>query len=138
MSWASFEKVRASKMPTKSRATCSSTLALTSTITDVTGASVTVTLTRALNYIAWGVFDAQAVVSAAGSTAVGYLAVDGSQLTEQAVYRQLTSGERGTVAQVWDGSLAAGSHTLKLQGSATAGQFQFNATHTTLTILWFG
>lgn len=139
MSWASFEKVRASKFPTPSRATASATLNLTSTITDVTGASVTVTLTRTMNYIAWGVFDGEAVIGSSTTLAIGYLAVDGSQQTEQAIFRALTNGERDTVSQVWSGTLAAGSHTLKLQGwSAGSSQFRFNQTHTTLTILWFG
>lgn len=131
-------KLYASELPFVSRAVASSLLALTSTITDVPGATVTNVLSRNLNFIAWGVFDTE-TLAAATTTAIGYLYIDGAAEAEQALLKDTVSGERATIAQVWTGSLGAGSHTLTLRGSAVvSSQFRFNATHTTLTILWFG
>lgn len=109
----------------------------TTTVTDITGASVTFnTVQSAANVVIWGVFDTS-VVSTGASLASGSCTVDGVAQTAQALTQLITSGIRGTVAQIWTATLSgSGSHTIKLRGNlnAAAGSATFNQTHTTITV----
>ncbi|MEU2149310.1 hypothetical protein ABZ741_34060 [Streptomyces globisporus] len=102
-------------------ATGSSNLVLTTTDTDVPGASVTLTTgTANAIYVAHGVFcfDAGGAVTDFGS---GILNVDGAQASGNARWSGEVGTDFGTDTQLWTGTLpAAGSHTLKLQGSRSA------------------
>lgn len=74
--------------------------ATTSTVTDITGASVTFnTVQSAASVVIWGVFDIT-TTSAATSTAVGHCSVDGTDQTAQALWQLATATARGTVIQV--------------------------------------
>lgn len=120
-------------------AVCSSALALTATITDVPGCSVTIE-TEAANavYIAYGVFDMEQLAASTTTIAVGILDVDGTDDTRQAIFQGLADNSRATVAQVWTGVLAsAGSHTFKLQGQRAGGADgvkRVNNVHTSITV----
>lgn len=110
--------------------------ATTSTVTDITGASVTFnTVQIAANVVIWGVFDIT-TTSAATSTAVGHCSVDGTDQTAQALWQLVTATARGTIIQVWSATLSgSGSHTIKLRGAVTGGGTgTFSMLHTTITV----
>lgn len=118
-------------------AVCSVTLALSGSVQDVAGCSVTF-VTEAANaaFIAYGVFD-MSMGATSNSTGVGILDVDGTDESRQAIFNGQTSGVRASVMQVWNGVLAAaGSHTFKLQAQRAvgAGAINVNTTHTTITV----
>jgi len=109
----------------------------TTTLTDLTGATVTFSTTHA-NVICTvtGIFDVSLNTAAAAAT--GHLSVDGSDQTTQAILTMTTATQRATIAQCWTIALAAaGSHTLKLRGalSASAGSYTFFHPHTTINAL---
>ncbi|MEO3923017.1 hypothetical protein ABGB07_03925 [Micromonosporaceae bacterium B7E4] len=128
--------------PVTYEAAASSSLDITdsTTISDITGASVTLT-TAAANAIAIvdGTFDCNVITTNASTLMLGRLNVDGSDQTAQATYAMDTA-LRGTVTQTWRVTLAsAGSHTLKLRGSLSAasgrGVFTFQNTKIQIMIL---
>lgn len=91
------------------------TQAITTTETDLLNASVTITTTAAsATWIVVGAFD----FSHSGGTdvAIGRLSVDGVTQAGEA-HVQCASQCRMTVAQVWRGTVSAGSHTFKLRGA---------------------
>lgn len=119
------------------------------TWTDCTGASVTVTPTETTTYLVWGVFD----INGNGSAAVvfdpigtadavdvysGALNVEGTREAEFAIFAPAHPDQRATVTQMWVLVLAAGTHTLKLQGQRTSGtgsaQFDVNTTITSAAV----
>lgn len=114
-------------------ATASASLTVTTTATDIAGATVNITTTAA-NAVAFvtGIFDLQ---NTGADTFVGMLDVDGAIQAGQAI----SSGAgRNTVAQTWVVTLAtAGAHTLKLVGSkvGAASVVTCNSTHTKITAL---
>lgn len=89
-----------------------SSFTVTTSLADVTSASITLTTTRANTVVlVWAVFDVQSTGTTDEFT--GGLAVDGVYQTCSAFWR--ATGE-GSVAQNYAITLAAtGSHTLKLQ-----------------------
>ena len=114
----------------------SGALTLTTTVTDVPGATITLnTLTANAVYKAWAVFDMVVVTAATGNNMNGYLSVDGAQQTAVAAH-EMVAADLDTVAQQWRGTLAtAGSHTLKLRGNrSAAGDGTIAAAHTTLIV----
>lgn len=109
----------------------------TTTVTDITGATVTFnTVQSAATVTVWGVFDTSVNTSGA-SLASGSCWVDGVSQTPQAIFQLITSGLRATITQVWTATLSgSGSHTIKLRGNlnSAAGSASFNQTHTTITV----
>lgn len=99
----------------------SSSLALTTTLQDVAGTSVTFTLPTA-SVVRVSVtfdFDGNTAVTA-GDIALGYLSVDGSNQTEACLLKFTTNSARSTVSRTFRLVLGAGSHTLKLQAANNA------------------
>jgi hypothetical protein len=123
-------------------AIASSDLDLTTTDTDVAGATVTFTTTRPnARYMCIGTFYFSALL-ANSSIASGKLSVDGA--TNQSRFANFTGSntvpDRGTMSQTWVGTLAsAGSHTLKLRGVhlTTSNAVRVNSSHTTITVMVF-
>lgn len=109
----------------------------TTTITDITGATVTFsTVQTAATVLVWGVFDTS-VNTAGASLATGSCSIDGTQQTAFAIAQLQTVGTRYTIAQLWTATLSgSGSHTIKLRGNlnTAAGSATFNQTHTTVTV----
>lgn len=121
-------------------AACTADTALTGTVVDITGATVTfsTTFANAKARVSW-VADLDATNATAAIAAV-YLAVDGvDQAAPMAIAEQGTSNDsRYTVAQQSTVTLAAaGSHTIKLRGRVVSGTGTVTAkqTHTTLRIV---
>lgn len=118
-------------------AACSGNLTTSSaTPADIAGATVTFTTAQAnASVMVIGVFDM--TTSSTGGNGVGTCVLDGSTQSGQAVHGLVTTSDRDTVSQVWNVTLSsAGTHTIKLQGSATAsGTVVFSNTHTTITVL---
>lgn len=140
--FASGETVTAAKLnrvqPTTYDAACSSSLTLSTTETDVTGATITLT-TVAANaiYIARGVFDFDVATLSAANYCQGRLAVDGVTSTREANMDMFTV-KRGQGVQQWRGTLAAaGSHTLKLRAAklGAGGASGALLTHTTIQVI---
>lgn len=122
-------------------AICTADLSLTSTETDVTGASVTVTAqTNSAQYLATAGFRFDKTATASTSFGIGLLNVDGASDAERAIAR-LNSAVVDTrnIAQTWRGTLTAGSHTFKLRGSCvTSSIWSIISTDTKLTVVVFG
>lgn len=116
-------------------AACSSNLATASaTPADVVGASVTITTAQTNTSVTViGVFDM--TTTSTGGNGIGTCVVDGSTQSGEAIHALATLNDRDTVMQVWSVTLStAGSHTIKLQGSATStGTVTISSTHTTIT-----
>ncbi|HEY9418239.1 MAG TPA: hypothetical protein VIQ30_26050 [Pseudonocardia sp.] len=121
-------------------AACSAPLDLTTAEADVAGATVTVATTKPnARYVAHGSFYMSA---ATGGSAVasGKLMVDGVAQAAKANFTGPNTLDRASVAQTWRGTLAAaGNHTLKLRGVASAvgagnGAFRINTGDTTITV----
>ena len=134
-------KIRASAQPRPYllSAACSSQLMQsTTTVTAITGATLTfTTVTANANVMITGVF--WIVTATAGSgTAVGHCHVDGADQAAQALWALSTLSASGTVSQTWNVSLATpGSHTINLLGalSSASGVASFNPTDTNITAL---
>jgi hypothetical protein len=101
-------------------AVCSSALTVTTTETDVDGASVTFTTAAdGAVYVVEGIFDIIVDTASAGVNVLGRCAVDGVPQTASAPY-EMNATDRGPANQVWRGTLgSAGSHTIKLRASKT-------------------
>jgi len=115
----------------------SSNLSLGAADVLVPGTQITVTVANLARYNATGIFDFDE--TGAGTTVcLGRLYVDGANHSSnaQALLEVTTTNDRATVAQQWDGTLSAGSHTLELRGarSAANGSQVANATHTCLRV----
>lgn len=114
---------------TRDRVRASGNVSLMSTtITDITGATVTLNLTEDSYVDVIGVFDVQATSAAGGPVFKGFLNVDGSDNADPAFYRSNSSNERMMVCMTWGLTLAAGSHTIKLRGQNQTGSGQFDVT----------
>lgn len=103
----------------------------------VPGTQITVLVVNSARYTAMGIFDFDETVL--GTTVcLGKLYVDGANHASnaQALFEVTTTNDRATVAQMWDGTLTAGSHTLELRGarSAAAGTQLINSLHTCLRV----
>ncbi|MGC5331000.1 hypothetical protein [Micromonospora sp. DT62] len=112
---------------------------MTSTVTDVPGASITLSTTTAgARYIVDGSFDISQLATT-NNDITGWLDVDGALAGRAVSIGGQVFGDRATGAQTWVGTLpAAGSHTFKLRASTTtAGQYQVNQTNTSLVIMIF-
>lgn len=108
--------------PTPYEVTASGNLALTTTETDVPGASIALT-TAAANavYVATGTFSFD-ITSANTNFGEGILHVDGAQASGNARWSGEVTTDFGPAVQQWSGTLAtAGAHTLKLRGVMSAG-----------------
>jgi hypothetical protein len=126
------------KHPFQVAAAASANLTMTTTtVTDITGATVTFnTVQAAATVLVWGVFDTS-VTSSGASLATGSCYVDGVAQTPAAIAQLQTVGTRYTIGQVWTATLSgSGSHTIKLRGNlnTAAGTAIFNQTHTTITV----
>lgn len=101
--------------------TCSAGLTLTTTPTDVTGATVTVSVVGANAYAIVTASVQFTVTGAAGITLSAVLLVDGvSQAALGSVRDSADNIHDQTTCYTWKIPLTAGSHTLKLQGSKSA------------------
>lgn len=103
---------------------------------DITGATVTFTVLVASYLWVMASFDIDPATI--NNIFVGYLNVDGANQTQQVVKGAPTAGNnRAVCAQSWLISLAAGSHTIKLQGSRAsgAGSATFAKPHTGFTYM---
>lgn len=122
--------------PTTYAARATGTLAVTSTVTDVAGATVTFdTVAANAIYTVHATFDIGQIATTTNDC-FGRLSVDGVLSSELAIYGGQVSSDRATVGQIWRGTLASsGSHTIKLQASTTSiNQFQVFITHTGLIV----
>ena len=101
--------------PVSYSAAGSGTVVASSTNADVPSASITLTTeTAGAVYKAWCVWDFN-TTAAPGASSTGRLALDGVGQSPLATFRGDNSAERGTVGQVYRGTVAsAGSHTFKL------------------------
>jgi hypothetical protein len=107
------------------------TLTMTTSAQDLTGTSLTFSVVYACTVMIYACFDVTMIAAAvtAGDVFVGTCVVDGGTVSGEA---HLNAG-RATVFQEWEVALAAGSHTIKLQGQVTAttgGATTTGATHT--------
>lgn len=141
MSVAAGQKIRASMLnrlqPVFYQAGLTATQGLTTTTTDLAGASVTFSTTTAnAFFVVFGtfVFD---ITSAATSFAQGKVAVDGVTQTNIVRWAAEVNTDFDTATQTWTGTLAAaGSHTIKLQADLSAGAtMQCLGTHTQLLVM---
>lgn len=116
-------------------AVCSLNLSTASaTPADVVGASVTITTTQAnASVLVIGVFDM--TTTSTGGNGIGTCALDGVTQSGEAIHALATLNDRDTVMQQWLLTISTpGSHTIKLQGSATStGTVTISATHTTIS-----
>lgn len=101
--------------PTAYSATGSGTVAAGSTNADVTNATITLTTeTAGAVFKAWCTWDFNAT-GVPGGSSTARLAIDGVGQSPLATFRGDAANERGTVAQMYRGTVAsAGSHTFKL------------------------
>lgn len=116
----------------------SGNLTLSTSVQDVPGCTLTFSVAGAHAFVmVVGTFDFQPSVSSAGNNAVGYLTVDGSARSQQAIWTDNGANSRDTTPQSWIVPVAAGSHTVKLQANKTGagGTHTANSPHTTMTIL---
>lgn len=115
---------------TRGRVRASGNVSLTTnTIVDMTGATVTLNLTKDSYVDIIGIFDVQATV--ANAVFKGFLNVDGVNDADAAFYRSNSNNERMCVPMTWGLALAAGSHTIKLQVQNQSGSGQFDVTQGT-------
>jgi len=113
-------------------------LTLSTSVQDVAGCTITFSVSGAHAFAAVSAaFDFQPTISSAGINAVGYLTVDGSSRSQQAIWTDNGANSRQTTPQSWLVALSAGSHTLKLQANKTgaAGTHVANSPHTNMTVL---
>jgi hypothetical protein len=142
-SFAAGQRLQAANMPApyaQSAAASGDTTINSTTLTDLTGASITIsTRTTAATVFVTGTFDMQ--VSTTGTAiATGHCNVDGTDQTAQATSSLTTVGQRSTAVQTWVVTLSgATNHTIKLQGalSAASGSMNIRGTHTKLSIVVF-
>lgn len=137
------QRILAANMPapyTQGAASSGDVTINSTTLTDLTGASITITTrTAAATALVIGTFDMQ-VATTGTAIATGHCIVDGTDQTAQATGSLTTTGQRTTVAQTWTVTLSgATNHTIKLQGllSAASGSMNFRGTHTKLSIVVF-
>lgn len=141
---ASGQKLTAARLnalrPTVYDVACSADVALTGTVADITGASITFSTTTAgAKAICTWVADTDSTNATAAIASV-YLSIDGvDQAAPMTIMEQGTANDtRATVAQMSTVTLAsAGSHTIKLRGQRVSGTgtVTVKQTHTTLRIL---
>lgn len=121
---------------------CSANVDLSATEVDITGASVTFTTRANARYFCTGSFYFSSIAASA-QVAAGKLSIDGSIQPAVANFTGLnTVPDRVNSSQSWTGTLAAGSHTLKLRGQITTGTppqtgVRVNAGSTTILVLVF-
>lgn len=117
-------------------AACTLTAGITTSETDVTGATITLS-TAAANaiYQVTGIFYFNEIATT-NNDPQGKLSVDGVVSTRIATFGGQVAGDECTASQVWTGTLAsAGSHTLKLRVVAPAvSQWEIVATHTVIQV----
>jgi hypothetical protein len=125
------------KLVSKTSVIASGTVTLSTSAQDVPGVAVTVSVNAGALYTVDGVFDMEIQVTG-NATMAGLLDIDTVGQTAQAILDDAGVTPRATVAQNWDGSLTAGSHTFKLRAlkSAAVGTMRVN-THTTMRVcIW--
>ncbi len=115
-------------------------LTLSTTATDITGATVTfTTVNDDVDVLIIGTFDAQCNTVSGSTVIQGFCVVDGGAAESGvALFLATASAQRATVVQTWKVTLAAaGSHTIKLQGNKTAavGTYTIVQTHTKISVL---
>ena len=111
-----------------------SSINLGASAADLTGTSVTFTVAYACTIFVVASFDIHFTngtdIGVTGAVGVGTLVVDGVTQSGQCEF----NGQNASNAQVWQVPLAAGSHTIKLQGArlgpGPTGNIQTLATHT--------
>lgn len=117
-------------------AACTAALNLTTSLQDITGCSKTFSVVGAHSIaMCFATFDNASTVGTGNNVGVGSLVVDGSVQTGEAHWDDRTS--RTTAYQSWTVSLAAGSHTIKLQAKTGGGTQQIQTIHTKLTVIVF-
>lgn len=115
---------------------CTAALSLTTSLQDITGCSKTFSVVGAHSIaLCFATFDNASTVGTGNNVGVGSLVVDGSLQTGEAHWDDRTS--RTTAYQSWTVSLAAGSHTIKLQAKTGGGTQQLQTIHTKLTVIVF-
>lgn len=122
-------------------ASANSVQAMTGSLVDIAGTSLTVTTTYANTKVAiWAVFD---VDNNANGTIANWSVFVGTAVVDSVVQsgEAHATGPRMTCEQMWIATLAAaGSHTIKLQGKSSGGSSgcNTNPTHTKWHALVFG
>jgi hypothetical protein len=99
-------------------AKCSSAVTLTTSLQDITGATLTIVPAVAEIWIVTSIWDFFWSTANAGNVAVGSTVYDGVQETPQGTFQGNVVG-RATVAQVHRIAATAASHTIKLQAQKT-------------------
>jgi hypothetical protein len=120
--------------------TCTGATSLTGTAdTDITGCSVSVTPIIDSTAIVWATVDC--TMDTLNDIVIIELDVDGGDQANQIIFEAAVASDRQLGSQVWLVNLAAGAHTLKLQGhqnADTAAIATINPTHTRLMVLVIG
>jgi hypothetical protein len=103
----------------------------------VAGVTHTFVVANSARYMATGMFDFDETTTGA-TVCIGELFVDGvvHSSSSQALFQVIAATDRTTVAQQWEGTLTAGSHTLdsRVRRSVAAGTQVANTPHTTLRV----
>jgi hypothetical protein len=121
---------------TASNATASATLTLSTTQTDIAGATITVAMTSGQKALISGAIDFN-VTASGGGACTGYLVVNGTSQTAQIIWNPVTTG-RGTVGQQWVYTAASTTNfTFKLQAkkAVAAGTATAETPHCTITVM---
>lgn len=126
MAFLAGERITAARLnrlkPAVYSATGSSNLALTTTDTDISGATVTFTTdTDGATYSVIAVFSYD-ITSATTASTLGVCQLDGTPLSGQSRWSGEVGTDFGMAPQQWTGSVGtAGSHTFKLSASMSLG-----------------
>lgn len=117
-------------------ARASSQLTLSTTITDVAGATITRNSPVAETVLVMAAMDFNTSALGTGYS-TGFLDVDGVDQTGQVIGGRRSTLVRVTASQIWLVSVAAGSHTYKLQAYKTVndGTTTVEVTHTSIVII---
>lgn len=101
-------------------ATCSGAVTLTNANQDVTGATLSITPTVAELWEVTAIFDFRWTTAEAGQACVGGVDYDGADQAGNAILQGTVLG-RATVVQVYEISVTAAAHTIKLEALRTQG-----------------
>jgi hypothetical protein len=115
-----------------------SDLAVGNTDTDIPGATIDIDVeTDGATLAVIAVYDMDGVSSGSTAPCIGFINVDGSNVSEQALSQvgSASVNSRVTATQTWVGTVNSGTRTVKLKGTTPSGGVEINAVHTTLTVI---
>lgn len=138
--WAAGERLTASKLSTTTlQAAADAILAVTTTVTDIPGATISFTATRDDVLVrVVGVFDCETLGTTAAGIIVARANMDGAEPVGRATFQGQGGEVRGTVTQTWLFTVDQGPHTVKLRAARSGGvdgDTRINPTHTTITAI---